>query len=152
MLKVAESPIEIASQSFLNYWCNCLYLAFITLLTIGYGDYHPVSFLGRFVTVVMGIFGYIFFSLIITAIDSVRSFSRRERLTYLNIEEIQLKKQITVLAASVIGKLGRSYLSYKHGDSKKYHIYQRQLENELIRFKDAHAEFKQLAGFYKEAR
>lgn len=152
LLKVAESPPELANESYLNYWCNCIYLAFVTMLTIGYGDYHPASFLGRFIAVTMGIFGFVFFSLIITAIDSLRNFSRREKITFLHIEEIHLKQQVKSAAARVVCKLLRCYLYYKHGNMRMYHYYQGEVETQLIKFKEAKHQFNEVHNFYKRVQ
>jgi len=152
LLKVAESPPELASQSFLNYWCNCIYLAFVTMLTIGYGDYHPASFLGRFIAVTMGIFGFVFFSLIITAIDTLRNFSRREKITFLHIEEIHLKHQVKSAAAKVVSKLLRCYWHYKHGNKRMYSYYQGEIETQLIEFKEARHQFNEVHNYYKRVQ
>ncbi len=44
---------------------NSLYLSFITAFTIGYGDIAPVNFVGRVLSIVIGLVGIIFTGLVV---------------------------------------------------------------------------------------
>ena len=150
MLKISESPQGISDISFLNYWCNSIWLTFVTMLTIGYGDYRPISFLGRFFGILIGIFGYIFFSLVITAINTEKDFSKSESKTYYLLERLHHRKVMQEKAAVVIGKMARCYLAYINNRRDQYTNFQRQFENSIIQFKDSRMDYSEVGISQRE--
>jgi len=46
---------------------DCIYLAFITALTIGYGDITPLTLPGRIISIILGIIGMVFMGVIVAA-------------------------------------------------------------------------------------
>lgn len=54
----------IALAEGMNYW-DALYFAFVTGLTIGYGDITPVTFVGRTVSIFIGLLGVVFFGIVV---------------------------------------------------------------------------------------
>ncbi len=48
---------------------NCLWSTFITMSTVGYGDYYPKTILGRTVMIIAAIFGVFLSSLLIVSLS-----------------------------------------------------------------------------------
>lgn len=49
--------------------CTSIYFSFITGLTIGFGDYVPITSIGKFIVILQGIFSTFFYSIIISFIS-----------------------------------------------------------------------------------
>jgi voltage-gated potassium channel len=62
LMAIGAGVIAIAEG--MNYW-EALYFAFITGLTIGYGDITPVTVVGRSVSVLIGLLGIVFFGIVV---------------------------------------------------------------------------------------
>lgn len=139
LLRLAESPIEIRSALF--SWNNALWTSFVTMLTIGYGNYFPVTYLGRMVSVLTGIFGYVAFSLFVLAVSNKTGFTCNEHKTFLFLEKRKLKRKLKKKAANVIVYFCKAYLNYKRKDKEHYRLYKIRLEDELILFKDVKNKF-----------
>ena len=53
-------------------WFDALYLTWMTITTVGYGDIHPVTGLGRFIVSVDAAFGIILFGVIVSHFAKAR--------------------------------------------------------------------------------
>lgn len=53
-----------------NNYINCIWCVFITMATVGYGDYFPKTVAGRFVCVFAAISGIIISSLLIVSLSA----------------------------------------------------------------------------------
>ena len=83
MIKLSEQPGK--KEMDLYRWENCSWHVFITMLTIGFGDTTPHTYLGRAFSVLCGIFGYGLFSLLVISFNKFIYFSKEEEkvLTYI---------------------------------------------------------------------
>ena len=48
-----------------SYFINPLWLCFVTMSTVGYGDYYPRTHMGRFTAVIVCLFGMVSVSLLV---------------------------------------------------------------------------------------
>jgi len=53
---------------------DSLYLAFITFLTIGYGDIHPTTMIAKIVCILLGFLGICFMGIIVAA--TIKAFEK----------------------------------------------------------------------------
>ena len=74
----------------------------ITYLTIGYGDIVPISYCGRTVAVVAGIFGTGWTALVVAVLASKLQLSRAEKHVHNFVMDFQLDKQFKVLIIKLI--------------------------------------------------
>lgn len=58
-------PSDPSSVQDYSYFVNPLWLCFVTMSTVGYGDFFPRTHLGRMVGVVVCLFGMIVVSLLV---------------------------------------------------------------------------------------
>lgn len=141
LLKLFESPIELRDQTSLSFWSNAIWTSFVTMLTIGYGDFAAITYLGRTVSVLTGIFGYIIFSLFVIAISNSIRFKSSEYKTYLVVEKRRLKKIYRERAATLIVVFFKCYLSYKKREKARYQWYKMRVDHELVNFKSIKQKF-----------
>jgi hypothetical protein len=53
-------------------WPESIYLTWITLMTIGYGDISPITFCGRLIACIDAVFGVVLFGLVVALISKAR--------------------------------------------------------------------------------
>lgn len=61
-----------AYYSKVTSWLEAIYLTWITLMTIGYGDIAPVTFFGRLIVCIDGVFGVLLFGMVIALMSKAR--------------------------------------------------------------------------------
>lgn len=76
-IQLLEIPGDLLDESVVKTWTdhfgrwhffNCVYFVIVTLSTVGYGDFSPVSIQGRVYTIFLIIIGVIMFTNVITAV------------------------------------------------------------------------------------
>jgi len=84
-IRLAELPayqnIEYADpryQDFTYIW-NGVWLAFVTLTTVGYGDFYPITHLGRFFATIAAFWGIFLISMIISVTSEGLSLNDLEK-------------------------------------------------------------------------
>ncbi len=78
-------------------YAKCLWLIFVTFITIGYGDLTPVTSLGRAICIITGFMGISSSALIIAVLAQKLSLSKAEQLVHSYISNDKLKVQVTQL-------------------------------------------------------
>lgn len=75
-------PSDPASVQDYSYFVNPLWLCFVTMSTVGYGDFFPRTHLGRLVGVVVCLFGMIVVSLLVIFLQQLIEFNPKEQKYY----------------------------------------------------------------------
>lgn len=97
-IALKESPTSL--NNFTNYG-NCFWFLIVTTTTIGFGDYYPITNIGRIVTVVAAIVGNIHLSILIYR--TVTYFT-------LNEEELNLLEFASrMMAKAILDRLSAAY-------------------------------------------
>ena len=102
-LKIIESPISIKNNDSINNYnsfMNCFWNVFVTITTVGYGDYYPIDFLGRFITFFIALSGNLLVALIIFSFQNKTELSIDEKNALNFIQRLEQKDNIKRLAAS----------------------------------------------------
>ena len=76
-----------------GYWC-----IIITMSTVGFGDFYPISLLGRFIVIISSIWGNFLISMMVAALTVAVEFNNNENLSYEMIK--------AALAEVEYGKIG----------------------------------------------
>ncbi len=85
MMKIIEGPVylvNIVSQSELNDYrslSNSMWYVFITMTTVGFGDYYPKTNFGRLIGIATAIIGTFFVSIFIVYLQRTLTLSEVER-------------------------------------------------------------------------
>lgn len=81
-IRLAERPYYFClnrnDEDFQDYsyiW-NGMWLAFVTMSTVGYGDYYPKTLFGRFLTIMCACCGIFIISLIVQVSISTAKFTK----------------------------------------------------------------------------
>ena len=103
LLKIIEGPISIKNNDeYNNYnsFLNCFWNVFVTMTTVGYGDYYPLDFLGRFITFFIALSGNLLVALIIVGFQNKTELSIEEKNALNFIQRLEKKDDIKKFAAS----------------------------------------------------
>ena len=105
MLKIIEGPVysilgnEDNTNNFSQY-INCFWNVLVTMTTVGYGDYFPVSVLGRIVGFIIAISGTVIVALNINFFQSTTELKDDEKRTLDFIQRLEEGDEIRNLAVS----------------------------------------------------
>lgn len=104
MMKVIEGPVYYLSPTFPNLndyrsYSNCFWNMFVTMTTVGYGDYYPKTFLGRFVIFLTAFAGMILVALTISFLQSQTELNDNEEKALNFLQRLESKDNITKTAA-----------------------------------------------------
>ena len=102
-LKIIESPISTQNNDNINNYnsfMNCFWNVFVTITTVGYGDYYPIDFLGRIITFFIALWGNLLVALIIFSFQNKTELSVDEKNALNFIQRLEQKDNIKRLAAS----------------------------------------------------
>ena len=121
LLRVFEQPLKVVSGQNFSY-SNSIWNVIVTMSTVGYGDFFPKTLFGRFVGVIICIWGVVVVSIFVVTITNMLAFDPTEEKTYSLLQRLshkeELKKQATkVLAAAY---KGRSVLKKNSKNSRAY--------------------------------
>ena len=86
MMMLAEESSSVIETLEESLWC-----VIITMATVGYGDYHPVTYLGRTVAFVAAILGIIISSLLILTLSRYLAMHSREGKAHITLKRLQLR-------------------------------------------------------------
>ena len=63
-------------------WQNSFWCAYITMTTVGYGDFYPATRLGRVTGIIASLIGSILQALAVIALFEILEFSKTEAISY----------------------------------------------------------------------
>lgn len=108
MLQIVEGPIfyqlkknESNSFKFNNYQnlLDCYWNFFSIITTVGYGDYFPLTNMGRFLVIIISLVGIILVSLMIMTLQNSLTFESKEERSKKFVDRIYAKSQIGVMGS-----------------------------------------------------
>lgn len=100
--RVAERPLEGTNDTQLKDYVTCIWLTFITMTTVGYGDYAPVTKLGRFIGLMASMYGVMVFSLMVITVSGHLEMSISENKSLNIITRLKFQNKMRICAAHVI--------------------------------------------------
>ena len=106
-LKLSEGVLLLYNTGletgFENY-SNCFWCIFITMTTIGYGDYYPKTLPGRSIILITSIIGVFLSSLLIVSLSLHLDMQPGETKSHLVLTRLGVQKKLHSQASSVIGQ------------------------------------------------
>lgn len=142
-IRITEKPLRMATDRMDHSPVSfCFWEAFITMATVGYGDFYPRTNKGRVVMVCCCLYGVLNFSLIVVSVTNFLRMSLREENSYHLIKRVSLKKEMKILASDIMGKAA-AYVGTKKNDPK-------QSDRVLQKLQDVYSKFESVNETYKE--
>jgi voltage-gated potassium channel len=71
-----------------------MWVSFLTMSTVGYGDYYPITYIGRLMAILSCIWGNFLQSLFVVSLISSAEFTKIEYRAYDKIKRYHLKKEL----------------------------------------------------------
>lgn len=94
ILRITEGSAftnEMADNDYRKF-LNCIWNVIVTMTTVGYGDYYPITNLGRLVNIFVSIWGTFLTSLMVVALQSLLVFTDLQDKAFYYREKQQLKE------------------------------------------------------------
>lgn len=99
-------PSRLQYSDLQNYsWTNSMWNSFITMCTIGYGDFYPKAQFGRIVAVFCALAGIYIKSLLTASFLDIFDFNRTESVCYKIITGVQKSIDLKLKAALLINSI-----------------------------------------------
>ena len=77
-IRIFERPlIPVSGQNF-DSIANCMWYVIVTMATVGYGDYFPLSYMGRIIGMVSCFWGVFTLSTMVVILNNLLEFSEAE--------------------------------------------------------------------------
>ncbi len=81
---------------------NCLWCIFITMMTVGFGDYYPITFLGKVIIYLAAFIGVILNSLVTVAFFKSLEFTANENKVFILLERLRIGHKIENLNKQIV--------------------------------------------------
>lgn len=92
-----------------RYFWNGMWCVIITMSTVGFGDFYPISTLGRTIIVIACFWGTFLISLMVAALSLTVEFNSQEETSYQSIKEAHFELEYGTLATKLIQRAVRYY-------------------------------------------
>ena len=83
-LRMFERPLSDASGQDFNLISNTIWNVFVTMTTVGYGDFYPKTDIGRIVGIIIAFWGVFIVSLFVVSLSTMLEFDQGEIKVTLN--------------------------------------------------------------------
>lgn len=105
LVKIAERTPDLPGEKF-DVYSNCLWYAFITMSTVGYGDIYAETTYGRLISIIIGITGIFINSLITVILNDIFTFIGGELKSFNKIKMLELRNEVRVTVKDLVKHMG----------------------------------------------
>ncbi|CAI2360776.1 unnamed protein product [Moneuplotes crassus] len=154
LMRIAERPAWIIYREWPDvgpiYW---IYLVIITMTTVGFGDFYPLTIVGKIITVLTALWGGFIIGLLIVSVTEIFSLSPTQKVAFDKLVKVKraakciiaaMKYQVaknknsrnrqeeSLTSSGITNRLNKNSISYEMGEkrTKKY------LMRKIQRFRD----------------
>ena len=112
--RILERPLsEVSGQNFHELWSS-IWVVFVTMTTVGYGDIYPKSYGGRLLGAFMCLWGVLVVSLFVVTISETLEFNHAEKNSYILIKRLKYRDTLRKSAAKFIDSAYHMKLLNRH--------------------------------------
>jgi hypothetical protein len=121
LLRVFEQPLKDVSGQDYSY-SNSFWNVIVTMSTVGYGDFFPKTSMGRFVGVIICLWGVVVVSIFVVTVTNMLAFDPTQEKTYSLLQRLSYKEELKKQATRVLAAAykGRSILKKNSKNSRAY--------------------------------
>ena len=101
-LRMFERPLIPTSGQDFNNLGNCIWCVIITMTTVGYGDYFPISNFGRIIGILACLWGVFIVSIFVVTLTNLLEFTKQEGKSYEILCKLRFKDELKTRALNVI--------------------------------------------------
>lgn len=114
-IRTTEKPLKLASDKMdHSQFLSCVWESFITMTTVGYGDFFPRTNKGRVIMILCALYGILGFSLIVVSVTNILQMSIREKRAYLLLKRVNYKNKMKKISMLLVNKAIRYSLTKKN--------------------------------------
>ena len=77
-----------------DFFANGMWLSVVTMTTVGFGDFYPMTYFGRVTIILASFIGTFIISMTMVSLESTKNFSLPEFKSYRLIYRLSLRKHI----------------------------------------------------------
>lgn len=115
LIRIFDQDLSSVSGQNFNSITNPVWLAIVTMTTVGYGDFYPKSNISRLVGIICSFYGVYVVSLFVIALNSLLIFDQSEDRSYELISRLEEKEELKLEAVNVITS------AFRHKKAKSNH-------------------------------
>eukprot|EP00347_Sterkiella_histriomuscorum_P011835 403370921 len=115
-MRMFERPLIPISGFNFNNLVNCIWCIIITMATVGYGDYFPISNFGRIIGIMACLWGVFITAIMVVTLNNLLEFKRQESKSYEIMCKLAYKDVIRANAVSVILSAQRQKIERQKDD------------------------------------
>lgn len=143
-IRITEKPLKQATDRMdFSLYSNCVWAAFITMSTVGYGDFFPRTTRGRVVMVFCCLYGVVNLSLVVASVSQFLWMGRREEKAYILVKRILKKKTIREHAGIIINYCSQFTLK-KKTDYREADKLVEKIDHQFEMLREAQEEYRAL--------
>ena len=145
-LHILEGPFDQSINEFTpRDYVNAVWCTLITMTTVGYGDYFPISHWGRLFGLTVCILGFIYVALLVVAITNMLVFTPVEEQSHLLLTRLGQKDKVEKTADKVIMLFVRYWvLKYQGRSPLEINLALSRARSMLWKFQNARLTLKSL--------
>lgn len=155
LLRVFERPMFPYTTMDYSQYGNAMWNVLVTMTTVGYGDYYPVTLLGRISGIAVCFWGVLCVSMIIVTVTTLLNLDSSEEKALLILDRLSFKEELRSTAANVlttalrlrtlikrnsptllvevqIGKLNRYLSEFQSARNKQRVLYDSDSHNDIV--------------------
>lgn len=142
-IRTTEKPLKMATDRMdHSQFISCVWESFITMTTVGYGDFFPRTNKGRMIMVLCALYGILGLSLIVVSVTNILQMSIREKRAYLLLKRVNHKQKMRNVSMDLITKA----ISYSLAKKRDYDS----AEVIFDKMQDVYEELHEVSEQYKE--
>lgn len=100
--RIFERPVMPISNQNFDSIPNCMWFVIVTMTTVGYGDYWPLSYLGRIVGMISCFWGVFTLSTMVVILNNLLEFTEGEQKSFDLLMKMKCKDQLKAATVNVV--------------------------------------------------
>lgn len=99
-LRICERPLLLSGYDDMDFESleNSIWCVWITMTTVGYGDFYPKTTFGRILTIIISIWGIFIVSMMVVVLSNFLALNMSEKRALLVLNRLEFRKKLEIKA------------------------------------------------------